>query len=180
VDLVNSRWTDHLGSSRTYDRLPLTEWRRAFLARYGRLPSETADAPETVAGLRALRDVIRPLLEAFAERQPIAAANVDALNDVLDASPRVRRLEAAGCGYRLVDAPATYDWRRALAEVAASAAEMLAAGEPARLRVCANPACSWMFYDETRNGSRRWCEGAVCGNLLKVRRHRARGGRDRL
>jgi predicted RNA-binding Zn ribbon-like protein len=62
--------------------------------------------------------------------------------------------------------------------VAASAAELLAEGEPARLRVCANSACSWMFYDETRNSSRRWCEGAICGNLIKVRRFRARATQD--
>jgi predicted RNA-binding Zn ribbon-like protein len=168
---------DHLGSGRSFDRLPLPEWRRAFLARHGQVPKGTADAPETVAGLQALRVLLRPLLETFARGEALAAADIDALNHVLAASPRVRRLETVGGEYRLVEAPASRDRRWALAEVAASAAELLAGGEPARLRVCANPACSWMFYDETRNGSRRWCEGAICGNLLKVRRFRARADR---
>ena len=174
IDLVNSRWMDHLGSGRSYDRLPLPEWRRAFLARYaGRLASRTSDDPELADGLRALRAVLRPMLEAFGRSEPAAAADLHALNGVLAASPQTRRLQAAAGGYRVVDTSEGPDWRWALAEVAASAAELLADGDPSRVRVCANPACSWMFYDETRNGSRRWCEGAICGNLLKVRRHRA-------
>ena len=166
---------DHLGSGRSYDRLPLPEWRRAFLARYGgRLAGRTSDDPELADGLRALRAVLRPMLEAFGRFEPAAAADVQALNGVLAASPRISRLEAMPGGYRMVEVSASPDWRWALARVAESAAELLADGDPSRLRVCANPACSWMFYDETRNGSRLWCEGAICGNLLKVRRHRAR------
>ena len=47
----------------------------------------------------------------------------------------------------------------------------------ARLRRCGNQTCYWLFVDETKNCSRRWCEMASCGNLMKVRRHRARARR---
>ena len=173
LDLVNSRWTDHLGSGHVHDRLHLPEWRHAFCARWGRLATVAADAPETVAGLRALRGLLRRLLEASARGEALAGEDVAALNRVLAASPRARRLEGVSGRHRLVEVPAGYDWRWALAEVATSAAELLASDQPARLRVCANPACSWMFYDESRSGSRRWCEGSICGSLVKVRRHRA-------
>jgi predicted RNA-binding Zn ribbon-like protein len=43
-----------------------------------------------------------------------------------------------------------------------------------RLRRCGNSTCYWLFLDETKNCSRRWCEMASCGNLMKVRRHRER------
>jgi len=51
-----------------------------------------------------------------------------------------------------------------------------------RVRVCQN--CRWLFLDRSRNGSRRWCDMAVCGNRQKARRHyqrrtgREEGGRD--
>src|SRR5947207_15587452 len=48
----------------------------------------------------------------------------------------------------------------------------------ARLRRCGNSTCYWLFLDETKNCSRRWCEMASCGNLMKVRRHRARQRRS--
>jgi predicted RNA-binding Zn ribbon-like protein len=174
LDLVNSRWTDHLGSGRVKDRLPLPEWRHAFFGRWSRLATGVADAPEAVAGLRTLRGLLRRLLETFSRGEALAAQDVMALNRVLAASPRARRLEAVNGRYRLVEAPDRRDKAWALAEVAASAAKLLDSGEPARLRVCANPGCSWMFYDESRSGSRHWCEGGICGNLVKVRRHRAR------
>jgi predicted RNA-binding Zn ribbon-like protein len=46
-----------------------------------------------------------------------------------------------------------------------------------RVRVCDNLDCSFMFHDDTRNRSRRWCEAGICGNLIKVRRHRDSRGR---
>ena len=163
-----------MGSSHVYDRLPLTEWRHGFLGRWSELAAGVADEPPAIAGLGALRGILRRLLEAVARGEPPAAQDVEALNRVLAASPRTRRLEGMpGDRQRMVEAPSRYDWRWALAEVASSAAELLAAGEPRRLRVCANPDCSWMFYDESRSGSRRWCEGTICGSLVKVRRHRA-------
>jgi predicted RNA-binding Zn ribbon-like protein len=42
-----------------------------------------------------------------------------------------------------------------------------------RIRTCGNPLCRWLFVDRSRNGSRVWCEMAVCGNRMKVGRHRS-------
>ncbi len=51
------------------------------------------------------------------------------------------------------------------------------AGTWKRLKAC--PDCHWVFYDHTRNGSKRWClmyaggpEGRACGTIAKVRRYR--------
>src|SRR5437773_1881421 len=54
-----------------------------------------------------------------------------------------------------------------------SAVSLLTSERLARLRRCGNSTCYWLFLDETKNCSRRWCEMASCGNLMKVRRHRA-------
>jgi hypothetical protein len=43
-----------------------------------------------------------------------------------------------------------------------------------RLRRCGNPRCRWLFVDRSRRGGRIWCEAAVCGNRMRVRRHRTR------
>ncbi len=182
LDLVNSRWTDHLGSGRVHDRLPLPEWREAFFAHWGLEVRSVGE--DRVADLARLRALLRRLLEAFAAGRPLPAADVEALNRLLARTPVIRRLEPAGSTgaapaspgdrLRLREVPARRDWDWALAEIAVSAARLLAEGEPDRLRVCANPACSWMFYDESRNASRRWCEATVCGSLVKVRRFRSR------
>ena len=53
-----------------------------------------------------------------------------------------------------------------------SAVSLLTSAKLERLRRCGNSTCYWLFIDETKNHSRRWCEMASCGNVLKVRRHR--------
>jgi predicted RNA-binding Zn ribbon-like protein len=62
-----------------------------------------------------------------------------------------------------------------LAAVARSAADVIAEGPQARLRLCANPRCGLLFYDTSRTHRRRWCSMTVCGNRSKVaafaRRH---------
>jgi predicted RNA-binding Zn ribbon-like protein len=47
-----------------------------------------------------------------------------------------------------------------------------------RLKSC--PDCRWVFYDHTRNRSKRWClmnaggpDGRACGTIAKVTRYRA-------
>jgi predicted RNA-binding Zn ribbon-like protein len=67
------------------------------------------------------------------------------------------------------------DWL--LAAIARSAAELIAEGPSARLRVCSNPDCGLFFYDTSRTRRRRWCSMSRCGNRHKVaafsRRHAA-------
>lgn len=58
---------------------------------------------------------------------------------------------------------------------ACSALGLLAPDKAARIRICDN--CGWLFLDGSRNGSRRWCDMAVCGNRRKARRHYERRAR---
>jgi predicted RNA-binding Zn ribbon-like protein len=51
------------------------------------------------------------------------------------------------------------------------------AAERSRVRICEAPDCEWLFYDSSRNRSRRWCDMRQCGNRMKARRHYARGKR---
>lgn len=62
--------------------------------------------------------------------------------------------------------------------VALDAADLLTAGDFARVKECAGPTCAWMFLDQSRNRSRRWCDMAQCGNRSKARRYYERT-RDR-
>jgi predicted RNA-binding Zn ribbon-like protein len=55
------------------------------------------------------------------------------------------------------------------AALAVSALSLLPQENLRRLRICRN--CEWLFLDRSRNGSRLWCDMAVCGNRQKARRH---------
>jgi predicted RNA-binding Zn ribbon-like protein len=60
-------------------------------------------------------------------------------------------------------------------EVAASALQTLTMDDLHRIKECpgAND-CGSIFYDTSRNGTRRWCSMEGCGSRVKMRRHYAR------
>lgn len=39
-----------------------------------------------------------------------------------------------------------------------------------RIKKCENPHCSHLFFDDSKNQSRRWCSMRSCGNIMKARR----------
>ena len=59
--------------------------------------------------------------------------------------------------------------------------DVLRGADLARLRRCPLEAggCGWLFLDQSRNGSRRWCRMADCGSLVKARRLTERRRADR-
>ena len=170
IDFVNSRFTDHTGGGGVYDRLELAEWRAWFAARCGVAAPHRIDA-RTRQEVLALRALLRRLL---ASRRAPGAADLAALNRRLGRPGRSWALvQQERRGFALVERWQGQGWPAVMAAVAASYATLLAGGGLDRVRVCANPDCSYMFFDDSRNTSRRWCDVAVCGNLLKVRRYRA-------
>lgn len=61
--------------------------------------------------------------------------------------------------------------------IAKEAVELLTGPLADRVRQCEaghDGSCSWIFLDETKNRSRRWCSMGDCGNRAKARRHYAR------
>jgi len=170
IDFVNSHFTEHTGGGQTYDRLELVEWRRWFVDRCG-LSFEPALGSVTRRRLVEERRLLRRLLEAGTQPDRHTAAE---LNRLLSCAGQFWELAQGSRGFRLHQRWSDEGWPAVMAAVAASYARLLVSGGIRRVRVCANPDCSFMFYDDTRNASRRWCDVAICGNLVKVRHLRAR------
>lgn len=170
IEFVNSLFTEHVHGASRVDRLELPAWRRWFGQRCGwRSPAEPTRAE--LAALRELRPVVRRVLESGGNA---GAADVEALNRALAGTPPPAVLRAAG-GYTVSRSSTAAGWPAIMAAVALACADLLAGGALDRVRACANPACSYLFYDGSRNRSRRWCDVASCGNLVRVRRARAAG-----
>ena len=59
-------------------------------------------------------------------------------------------------------------------QIALSVTTLLTGESAERIRLCSSHDCGWLFLDESRNGSRRWCSMEGCGNVEKARRYRRR------
>lgn len=56
--------------------------------------------------------------------------------------------------------------------VSRAAADLLTSGLASRVRECEDDrGCGYLFIDNTKNHSRRWCSMESCGNRAKARRH---------
>jgi hypothetical protein len=109
--------------------------------------------PASLADLRRLRDAVVMLLQ----RDSVAPAAV-LLKGTTYRLDDEGRLDAVASGWpgfvgRLL--PGLIELRR----------------EREHLKVCANPACRWLFLDRSKNHARLWCDMAVCGNRAKARRY---------
>jgi predicted RNA-binding Zn ribbon-like protein len=172
LDLLNSDWHDHSGSGRREDRLDDPRWLKAFLSRGG-LDLGAAAGQRAVRSLRGLRNVIRRIADKYAARLEVPDNDWDSLNAYLDRVPIVRRVTVSGGKPEMIQISRGDKLEAALAAIAGSFAETVVQEDPSRIKVCRNKDCLWVFFDRSKNRSRRWCEN-TCGNLMKVRRFRQR------
>lgn len=80
---------------------------------------------------------------------------------------------AARRSYSISAVPEKKDFSWVLHEVAMSFAEVLISDSLNRVKICGNPDCRWVFFDESKNASRKWCSD-TCGSLIKMREFRKR------
>jgi predicted RNA-binding Zn ribbon-like protein len=130
-----------------------------------------AAATAVLASARALRDALYRLFAAQARGRRVPTADLAAVNVALqEALPHLRLGRQAGA-YAWSWQSADGDLTAPLRPIARSAAELLTCADLARVRECDGAACTWLFLDESRNRSRRWCSMESCGNRAKARRH---------
>lgn len=121
-----------------------------------------------------LREAIYRVFSAIAADRTPEPSDLDLLNTELHDAMSHTRLVAVDNGFDWTWPASTPELERALWPVARSAAELLISDELDRVRECAAHDCGWLFFDESRNRSRRWCSMQTCGNRAKVDRFRTR------
>jgi predicted RNA-binding Zn ribbon-like protein len=171
LDFINSDFRDFRGRW-TRDDLQQPDWLTQFLAKWElQITNPPRTAPLT--DLIALRTLLQHMTESLVNGQ-LSTHDQHALNAILLKVPLHRQLVHSATGYQLTMEPQQKDWNWVQAEIAASFAHLLTFHDTRRLKICANPRCRWVFYDDSKSRTRRYCSPDKCANLLKVRRFRAR------
>lgn len=120
----------------------------------------------------ALREATEAVFGAIAGGDDPPAAALDELSRTAAEAAGRMRLHRTGDGFAWgwPDADAVSLDRPAL-EVSWKAAELLLSQDRERVRRCGGEGCGWLFLDQSRNRSRRWCDMAICGNRARVKAH---------
>jgi predicted RNA-binding Zn ribbon-like protein len=162
----------------------LNTWEHLARTREDRdhLPSLAGDAEAWERRFPSLR---RPrkdeLEELIALRTGLRRAVEDDLdvqwfNTQLQAARVTVNIDASGSTIRYVPAGEA----TAVSDLLAIVVEAIGDGTWQRLKAC--PDCQLVFFDRTRNASKRWCQmsarqgGRACGSISKVQSWRARKG----
>lgn len=140
---------------------------------------DSQGAQDVLERAHALRDAIYRAFWQISEGDPPAGEDLAVImREYADAT--------AHAGLVVTETTTEWDWSgndsslaRPLWPVARSAVDLLTTGDRQRIKVCPGPgrpplACAWLFYDISKNGSRRWCNMADCGAATKARRQTAR------
>jgi predicted RNA-binding Zn ribbon-like protein len=118
-----------------------------------------------------LREMLARVFLRFTSDTMPAESDMRALNHALADAPARQRVAAEGEGYAWRIAMHSITADAILAAVLWSAADLLVSANRKRIRHCANDRCLWLFVDDSKNGSRRWCSMQACGNRAKASRH---------
>ncbi|MEV6613843.1 CGNR zinc finger domain-containing protein [Streptomyces sp. NPDC051051] len=171
LDLLNTRW---MRDGSLQDLLTGTDGLAVWLAANG-LDGRFAADEATLRHVLRARDALRAAVDGAAGGGAAAGTTADrgpadAVDAVLEHGRIRPTLAAEGPGERAEFADGTWG----PAWLAARNYLELLATAPDRIRRCAHEACVLHFFDTSRNGTRRWCSMAACGNRAKASRHYAR------
>ena len=166
MDLANTlEWN---GFGQLTDHLKNPEWLALYLRRwnFGRLPSQVP-----IRQLKQLRTALRRLAAKISAGTALGTRDIALLNSKMNV-PLNQKLVHRRNGWKLEIVPVRGDWSWIFSRIVASLGEMLALGTNQRLKYCPNQGCRWIFFDQTKGGTRRWCNDRTCGNRDRVRRSR--------
>ncbi|MEM7352114.1 MAG: ABATE domain-containing protein [Acidobacteriota bacterium] len=123
------------------------------------------------AEAKRLRKALRQLFVTWRRGEAPDASALDSLNRVLLWRRRAPTLTVQDGELRWMDEEHQISPRDVLLGLAEQAAQLLTRDDRQRLKACGNDDCVLLFWDTSRNLSRRWCSMATCGNRSKVSRH---------
>ncbi|MFN8374448.1 MAG: ABATE domain-containing protein [Anaerolineae bacterium] len=163
--MLRGKQRDLLASAQDFDA-----WWRAAQAHHPEAVG-TIEADEMLlAEAKALRAALRGLFTAASTRQRPAPEQVDTLNAVLRQGHYTLDVAADGA---LTGSYGTEGTEGALLPLALAAFQLLTAGDLTRLHQCKNERCILLFYDRSKNGTRRWCSWDCMNRARSLKHYRA-------
>lgn len=172
LDFVNSVFRDFRGRW-ARDDLLRPEWFEQFLDKWHLRVEQRVDE-DILKELIALRALLTRIIEGLESRSEIDEQDLAALNVLLRKTTFNYQAEQIDQELHLASVPVKQDWNWVQNEIITDFITLLVDYDQLRLKVCQNPNCRWIFYDETKSRTRRYCSTDKCANLMKLRRFRAR------
>ncbi|WP_367825570.1 CGNR zinc finger domain-containing protein [Streptomyces sp. LMG1-1-1.1] len=170
LDFVNSAIA--LPGGHYVDLLGTPAATNQWLTEHGLAPADAGVQEMCATQLRSLREHIRSLFAARVAGLPALPGALSAVNDALSKAPTAALLhwDENNGPYRATPCPTNEILDRAMATLAANAADLLTSADANRLTACGSPPCTRYLL---RHGRRQWCS-VRCGDRARAARAYAR------
>lgn len=142
-----------------------------LLRRAARTPDNAAAC---LAHARDLREAIYQVALAITQGRQAAGTDLTTINAFRAAGQARLELKQTPDRFTLHAPPLDDVLDRPLWLLAEEMTQLLLSPNWLRIRECPGEGCGWFFLDQTKNGNRRWCDSADCGNRARVRAYTQR------
>jgi len=157
-------WSEQIGVVQPTGAQQLRRWSR----------DHKAQAAEIFTEAIAIREVVFQIFSAVAVGASVRAKDFMVLKAALVEAPSRSDLARVASRYGWFLDQGQPSAASVLAPVVWSAGDLMLNAPTRPIRRCANQECLWLFIDQSKNGTRRWCDMNSCGNRAKARRHYAK------
>lgn len=169
LDYLNSQWYN---SHKSFEEpLRSATWRDELCRKWNLPGFDNSD--EILNELIVLRDLLHAAAIEFVTVKDISDASLKKLNRYLNLTHASKQLQRDGKQIVLCTVADKNSLAWIMSQIVLSFAEMITEYPIERIKMCNNPECDWIFYDESKSKTRKWCENA-CASLIKVRKFRAK------
>lgn len=168
MDFINSQW--YKTHKIFKDPLKDKNWFKDFCAKWDLSVSSMVDK-EMIDKLLEFRDFLSYITNKLCTKKTIDLKDINKINEYLKVSSFYKILEKDGDRFFIKTVPVKSNLDLIIFEITSSFVEMITKYDIERIKLCENPECKWIFYDESRSHTRKWCDN-TCATLIKVRRFR--------
>lgn len=130
-----------------------------------------AQARAAISQIRNLRDSIFRTFSSASTGRHSYPTDLETINRILQTAILHSQIISNHSSFHRVWINENESLEAPLWPIAQSASELLLHPDLKHVRLCSGRNCTWLFIDQSKNHSRRWCEMSACGNREKSRLH---------
>jgi predicted RNA-binding Zn ribbon-like protein len=128
--------------------------------------TNTTDADRILKTVKKLRETVYSLFNKVITKEKILKSELDSISALSKKAFNHLELVPVGREFEWILADNTTALNQLQFAIAKSATEVLTGLDLSRIKKC--PSCQWLYWDVSKNKSRRWCTMEDCGNRHKV------------
>ena len=169
IDFVNGEWY------KTHEifKEPLKDekWILNFNKTWDLNIESCLEEEEQIKTLLDLRTLLSKMIYANCKKEEIDLNDLKILNKYMESYKFKKNIIVENNQYKIINSPVENTGDILIYEIISSFFLLISENKFDRLNFCKNPDCRWIFYDESKNKTRKWCDN-TCASLMKVRRYR--------